>query len=537
MECLFQASLLPLFTHRFPKHGAMASLRLMARRRALSSPSYACLQSHPSIQHSLNTLYYLKTSKLQHSDLVFLRSFSNVSEKKLKTTLPKGTLKTQGDVLEQSFVNVVDVSDGFMPRQVIEDLKQAAEWNQQCPNEETTKSTTTAESSTNNWDYEFCRKAVHEYERHLTFLLRRLEENSSLTIEDIVAPELVEDTLDLLSAFSAERAVMALLKCKLHTSELSKRVREVERLIGLLGRTPLTDPLSLRLVEANGKAGNIGRVLALLNLRSSRTYPAVEKEFMYAVQAIQSAGLYMRTSRNILLGDDHQPDIDNPTRWLDAILLQMHKRGIPLTTNMANRMLNCYASTGRTSKASHFFYQLSKQPAENVATQEMPKFRQRQVRLRLKYCPPPNYYKVPSQSKDKLVAIPHEKDRKPKLDFEMDPHWSLPLTAAFSFADSLTHGACGHAPIALDLTSWNTLIKACCYRGALWRALQILQVTLPQQGIEPDTVSYNTILAGLARVVSQKAYVLFYVLVNTYFLTPFCFGREIPLCKRNCLSP
>ncbi len=133
MECLFQASLLPLFTHRFPKHGAMASLRLMARRRALSSPSYACLQSHPSIQHSLNTLYYLKTSKLQHSDLVFLRSFSNVSEKKLKTTLPKGTLKTQGDVLEQSFVNVVDVSDGFMPRQVIEDLKQAAEWNQQCP--------------------------------------------------------------------------------------------------------------------------------------------------------------------------------------------------------------------------------------------------------------------------------------------------------------------------------------------------------------------------------------------------------------------
>ena len=66
------------------------------------------------------------------------------------------------------------------------------------------------------WDYEFCRKAVHEYERHLTFLLRRFEENSSPTmIEDIVAPELVEDTLDLLSAFSAERAIMAVLEMQI----------------------------------------------------------------------------------------------------------------------------------------------------------------------------------------------------------------------------------------------------------------------------------------------------------------------------------
>jgi hypothetical protein len=76
------------------------------------------------------------------------------------------------------------------------------------------------------------------------------------------------------------------------------------------------------------------------------------------------------------------------------------------------------------------------------------------------------------------------------------------LTAAFAFADSLTHGACGHDPINLDLTSWNILIKACCYRGALWRAMDILNNTLPNNGIEPDSFSYNTVLGGLARVVS-----------------------------------
>jgi hypothetical protein len=31
--------------------------------------------------------------------------------------------------------------------------------------------------------------------------------------------------------------------------------------------------------------------------------------------------------------------------------------------------------------------------------------------------------------------------------------------------------------------------------------MQLLKDTMPQQGIEPDTFSYNTILAGLARVV------------------------------------
>lgn len=81
--------------------------------------------------------------------------------------------------------------------------------------------------------------------------------------------------------------------------------------------------------------------------------------------------------------------------------------------------------------------------------------------------------------------------------------YSAPLTAAFLFADSLTHGAYGHAPIDLDVVSYNTLIKACCYRGAIWRALNIINEVMPQKGIEPDTYSYNVIMHGLARMVRQ----------------------------------
>jgi len=88
---------------------------------------------------------------------------------------------------------------------------------------------------------------------------------------------------------------------------------------------------------------------------------------------------------------------------------------------------------------------------------------------------------------------------------EKDITFSPALTAAFAFADSLTHGACGHDPIKLDILSWNKLIKACCYRGAFFRAFELLNETIPRNGLEPDSVSYNTILAALARVGDYKA--------------------------------
>ena len=79
----------------------------------------------------------------------------------------------------------------------------------------------------------------------------------------------------------------------------------------------------------------------------------------------------------------------------------------------------------------------------------------------------------------------------------------MSLTSAFAFADSLTHGACGHKAIELDRVSWNVLVRACVYRGAMMRALEILNDTMPNNGIDPDKVTYNTILSGLARVVSK----------------------------------
>jgi len=485
------------------------ALRFLAARHALVGrpvSSTSSLVSHISFRNESVAHYSQNASETTRIvvSTAAPRLLSTISGSLDETAAAPAASDTTTIVNETTHDSINAVDPGFVPERVMADLFEAAQWNQ-------------GKESNAQWDYEFCRAAVEKYERHLTHVLRRLEEHgdkhSDVPLEDIVPPHLVQQTQDLLSAHTAEKAMTAVLKCKLHTTELSRRVRELERLIGNIGRTPLTEILSLRLVEANGKAGNIGRVLSLLNLRSSRKYKPFEREFVFAVRAIQSAGLYMREGRNILLGDSHQPDIDNPTRWLDAILIHMHTRGIPLSTKMANRMLDCYASTGKTSKALHFFYFITRQPVLDPETleyvpltnddyREMPIFQQRRVRVKMRFRPPPNYYKVPSESRDKLVSMPGETTRKTKLEFETDPNWSLPLTAAFSFADSLTHGACGHAPITLDLTSWNTLIKICCYRGALWRAMQILEVTMPQQGIRPNTLSYNTILAGLARVVS-----------------------------------
>ena len=113
-----------------------------------------------------------------------------------------------------------------------------------------------------------------------------------------------------------------------------------------------------------------------------------------------------------------------------------------------------------------------------------------------------HFYQSRNQEDQQTAAMISSKKSMTKLERELEHDWSLSLTAAFAFADSLTHGACGHDPIELNITAWNTLIKACCYRGAFHRALKILNETLPQKGVDPDSISYNTILAGLARVVS-----------------------------------
>lgn len=488
------------------------------------------------------------------------------------------------------------------------------------------------------------RSAVDGYQNHLQYVLEHLNKeddgsnndtnineqqhsikkeksNSSDPFHNIhPCPEKCANTHKLLSPQILARAIRALTRCKMDTPLLSKRIRDIERLVGKIGWTPITDDLSYRLLEANGKAGNVKRTLALLELRRTRGYAPREeerldsttassfiqpgeKEFIHAITSIQSAQLPLRRSRNIYLHESSfsESSLDNPTRYLDAILINMSQRGVSLTPAMAARMLNCYASTGRTGRALHYFYKVVRDPVEedgvyipgphptHLGKEEMEMWKaekrgegvgralsvalevsqekedkeldvmasdannggmpengniKNKVRMIMHSAPP--FHKIPGlvkgapliQNRDHMpfsfegasskaaasspttdkssssssvnttkpqgAVNPYDRKAKSmtKFEWEMERDWSLSLTAAFAFADSLTHGACGHQPIELNLGGWNALIKACCYRGAFHRALKILNETMPQKGIEPDSFSYNTILAGLARVVS-----------------------------------
>lgn len=510
--------------------------------------------------------------------------------------------------------------EAYDPQDIITQIFLAAKWNQgHAPNE-----------GSNKWDYEFVRTTIDKYELHLRFVLDRLKSKgnsqpSSSSSSDYLlsnihpSAEKCAATHKLLSPKTLANAIRSLTRSKMDTPLLSKRIREIERLVGLIGWTSITEELSYRLLEANGKAGNVTRTLALLELRKRRGYSPREqdersfsvvnssgilelvgdhddsrssesshcliergeKEFIHAITAIQSAQLPLRRSRNLYLHESSfaESALDNPTRYLDAILLNMSQRGVPLRPEMATQMLACYASTGRTGRALHYFYKVVRDPVEedgyyipgphpthlrkaeleewkstkrqegrgrlvvktdeheeqldaidtmageNESNNATPRHSTKITKPRMIMHPPPPFHKIPSNVKDTSLArssehkfvgapksaatttLPSSQSQpasvqsvKTKFDWEVEHEWSSSLTAAFAFADSLTHGACGHEPIELDVGAWNCLIKSCCYRGALQRALNILDKTMPQKGIEPDIYSYNTILAGLARV-------------------------------------
>ncbi len=359
--------------------------------------------------------------------------------------------------------------------------------------------------SKRKWNIDFVRQTVARYEFYLKYFYH-LEDQSD---EDLLSPEMKEL---FFSPETTQQAFVAILRCRLPTNVLSQKIREWERYIGSVNMTKMTDPLSLSMLEANGKAGNVGRAIQLLSLRKARDFPPKTSEFVHAITAIDAASLYLRRNRNIFLSENKQPKIDDPTRWLDAILLNMNQRDVPLTTKMANRMLNAFARTGKTGKMTHYFYRVVRERTdldedENDATTfdgnsgyPMATFRNRPVRPRIKMRPPPPYHKIPSQVRGKLVRKPGSDIKQLKLERESDPDWSPVLTSAISFADSLKQGACGHDPVELDLISYSILMKVCVNRGSLWRAMHILDEVMPANKIEPDIVAYNTLLIGLARV-------------------------------------
>ena len=402
-----------------------------------------------------------------------------------------------------------------------------------------------------NWDVDFCRDTANAYEHYLMGLANSNANQASLSLLSS------DERAALLATSVVDRALGLLLKCQLKPNKLADKVRDWERALGTLGETPLTATLSLRLVEVNGKAGNVGRVLSLLDYRAAQRYKPRYDEFKHAVTAVEVAGWHLRHNRNIFMSDVDQPQVDNPTRWLDAILLNMQARQFPLTTHLAARMMDTFASRGRSGKATHYFYSVHRTPTNNssgaisyseehddgdehvldfdeeseehdeadsplLSTRHsnLPGSQARPYKVRLKLKTPPPYYKIPTEVTGKLLPVPPKKpktgkkskttnrsaqapDKQPgilKIDRETEPDWSLPLTAAFSFADSLSHGACGHDPIELDLVCYNILIKTCVYRGALWRAMHVLDTVMPAAGVTPDHRSYDAILSGLSRV-------------------------------------
>eukprot|EP00956_Cyclotella_meneghiniana_P003466 scaffold4216_cov45-Cyclotella_meneghiniana.AAC.5 len=513
-------------------------------------------------------------------------SSSNSNDPTMSTT-PRPTKSTNNET-DQSSASQQDVSslpplsqEEYDPRYAVEQIKKASIWNQGRNPGEPNSNIPNRKSAERKWDYMFVRSAVDLYERHLQYVLSHLQktsnhrkENSSSSnsaqitssselFADIHSDlQKCKDTDILIASGHLAAAVRALTRSRLDTPALSKRVRNIERLIGSIGWTPITEGLSYRLLEANSKAGNVRRTLALLELRRRRGYIPEEKEFVHVINSIQAAQLPLRRSRNIYLHESalSETSLDNPTRYLDAILVNMSQRGVSLTQDLAARMLSCYSSTGRTGRALHYFYKVVKDPIEDDGTYipgphpthlgkeglEEWKNKKRgegmarqfisydtnddssqtnklkdsayeeeaddepKTRVRMNMHPPPPFHKIPSRVKGVYLSqsqIPDQNQettestkQMTKLEWELERDWSHSLTAAFAFADSLTHGACGHDPIELNLHAWNTLIKACCYRGAFHRALMILNETLPQKGIDPDNFSYNTILAGMARV-------------------------------------
>ena len=357
--------------------------------------------------------------------------------------------------------------------EVLENIQSAALYNQG-------KNNKTNRREKKHWDIRFCREAVRNYQT----CLEQWGESKETDLED-----------DLVSEPVVVQAFSTLLRCNWPPKELSKRVRDLERLIGTIGETPLTDELSLKLLEANAKAGNVGRTLSLLELRKSYP-PQYPREFLLSLQAIHSASLELRKNRNIFLGEDQQPSIDNPTRFLDAILMNMHHRNVPLEPPFAAKLLKCFACSGRSGKALHAHYKIVvTKPQKESPEGAKPK-------ISMKWNRPPPFYKIPSQiNQEQLVKMPGYKEQMTKYEWECrEDYWSRSLDAAFSFCDSLQHGVGGYNPIELDIEGWNAMIKICCHRGAIWRALQIFREIIPKKNLEPNGKSYLFLLQALARL-------------------------------------
>ena len=349
------------------------------------------------------------------------------------------------------------------------------------------------------------------------------------------------DLRNFASPSNAQLAVRCLLNSDFKDpSQYRKKVRDLERIFGTcpnvlqtdLGDESLkrkkgiemTDQLSYLLLKANSRAGNIGRALALLDVRAKMNFSprsrmtlegVREDEYIHAVQAIFALGEEFQqnftphSNTKSFKGKDpfgeNNATLEDPTVWLESILDHMHRRKVTLTTDLANRMIESYAAKGRTARALHLFYKLVQKKRKEDGEETHKNSPQKIV---MKVNSPPPKHKVPSKSFGGSYSeiptgsrVEELANTYMQLSKELELKWSPTITAAFAFAKSLSHGANGHPPIKLNLRSWNNLIKVCCYRGALHRALYTLQHVLPkEERLAPDVYSYNLLMHALARV-------------------------------------
>ena len=284
----------------------------------------------------------------------------------------------------------------YNPTAIINDITKASQW---------TKSKL--------WDPQISRNAVRNYILHLRYIHHLQKRHKSLPSDE-------KDKL-LLSPHTASLAIQSLLRTKTHTPQLSISIRKLERLLGSLESITMTDKLSYTLLHANGKTGNIGRTLNLLSFRQKHGFPPHKYEFNNAIQSIQSAALDVRQFRNVYLSDknDVQDPMDDPTRWLDAVLVNMYERNVPLDIYTANRMLNCFAATGRNAKATYWFYQIKqKKTTEDDRSEDPTNDGLKETKIQMKMNRSPSFSKVPGELKDQSRQKGKEDLSKKKLKAE-----------------------------------------------------------------------------------------------------------------------
>lgn len=231
------------------KHQKSSLIVVLARRRA------SCL-----VSGNKNNLFRI-TSVCGWSNNT--RSSSRTVHDFCKTNM---ALKQQQ--MEEGSTSSIDVEFVWNPKGMLEELTAAAPM-----------------VGRDQWKPERCLAAFENYHNHLKYSSQHGgRRTTSHDGDDGYGSSIVY------SSATAVLAIRCLVKSKLPTHSLRNRIRDVERTMGLLADPiPMTEALSFVLLEAHGKAGNVGRAMSLLEyrrLQNCRPYSQRPKEFFHAVLSI-----------------------------------------------------------------------------------------------------------------------------------------------------------------------------------------------------------------------------------------------------------